>query len=186
MLSKPISRRQFILGKFAGIIWTVAVMFIILGVVFLVIVAYKPIYDARESAQTEPMWQICHLEMVRTVPGLVLAFLETVVLASISVAISTKLPLLPNLLICSSIYVAGHLTPLIVQSSLGRFEPVQFVGQLIATVLPVLDYFNIQAAVAGGVAVPYEYLGAALLYCVLYSTIAMLLALAIFENRDLA
>ena len=187
VLSKPIGRREFILGKFAGIVWTVAVMFVILGVFFMVIVAYKPIYDARETAAAEPPWQVCHLEMMSMVPGLVLAFLETVVMASISVAISTRLPMLPNLLICFSIYVAGHLTPTIVQSSFGqRFEPVQFVGQLIAVVFPVLDHFNIQAAVASGVPVPYGYLGLALLYCVVYTTVAMLAALVAFENRDLA
>jgi ABC-type transport system involved in multi-copper enzyme maturation permease subunit len=187
VLSKPIGRRQFVIGKFAGIVWTVAVMFVILGVVFLVVVAYKPIYDARESADLEPPWQVCHSEMIRTVPGLVLAFLEAVVMASISVAISTRLPMLANFLICFSIYVAGHLTPTIVQSSFGsRFEPVQFVGQLIAVIFPVLDYFNVQAAVAAGMPVPPAYLGLALVYCVVYSTVAMLAALVLFENRDLA
>ena len=187
VLSKPIGRREFILGKFSGIVWTVAVMFIILGVFFMVVVAYKPIYDARESAALEPAWQVCHLEMMSMVPGLVLAFLETIVLASISVAVSTRLPMLANFLICFSVYVAGHLTPTIVQSSFGqRFEPVQFVGQLIALVFPVLDHFNIQAAVASGVPVPYGYLALALLYCVVYTTVAMLAALVAFENRDLA
>ena len=52
--------------------------------------------------------------------------------------------------------------------------------------LPVLDHFNIQAAVAAGADVPLNYLGMALLYCVLYSTIALLVGLALFEDRDLA
>ena len=92
----------------------------------------------------------------------------------------------PNLLIVGSIYVLGHLGPLIVQSSVGQNEFVAFFGQLIALVLPVLDHFNIQAAVAGGVAVPMDYLAWALLYCVMYTTVAMLLALILFEDRDLA
>jgi ABC-type transport system involved in multi-copper enzyme maturation permease subunit len=186
VLSKPIGRRQFILGKFLGIVWTVGFIFIFLGLVFLVIVAYKPVYDSRETANLDPVWQEAHLEMVRTVPGLVLAFMETVVLAAVSVALSTRLPMLANFIICFAIYVLGHLTPLIVQTSVNEFEPVRFVAQLIATVLPVLDHFNIQAAVAAGVSVPHQYLGAALLYCIIYSTIAMLLALALFEDRDLA
>ncbi len=124
--------------------------------------------------------------MIGTVPGLVLAFMETVVLTAISVAISTRLPMLPNLVICGSIYALGHLGPLIVQSSVGQNEFVAFFGQLIALVLPVLDHFNIQAAVAGGVHVPPTYLAWAALYCVLYSAVAMLLALILFEDRDLA
>ena len=124
--------------------------------------------------------------MIGIVPGLVLAFMETVVLTAISVAISTRLPMLPNLVICGVDLRAGPLGPLIVQSSVGQNEFVAFVGQFIALVLPVLDHFNIQAAVAGGVPVPLDYLGWALLYCVLYSTVAMLLALILFEDRDLA
>jgi ABC-type transport system involved in multi-copper enzyme maturation permease subunit len=186
VLSKPVRRRQFILGKFLGILGPVVVLFIVLGFLFLVTVSYKVVYDSREIAKGEPAWQLCYLEMTRIVPGLVLAFLETVVLASISVALSTRLPMLANLIVCASIYVLGHLVPMLVNSSVGKFEIVRFVGQFIATVLPVLDHFNIQAAVAAGAVVPMEYLGMALLYCLLYTTIAMLLGLAMFEDRDLA
>ncbi len=186
VLSKPISRRQFILGKFAGIVWPTLLIFIVLGAILLVTVSYKVVYDARETANPEPTWQQCYGEMVGTVPGLGLAFLEVVVLTSISVAISTRLPMLPNLVICGAVYILGHLGPLIVQSSAGQLEYVAFVGRLVAVVLPVLDHFNIQAAVAGGVPVPMEYLAWALLYCALYSTAMMLLALILFEDRDLA
>jgi hypothetical protein len=94
--------------------------------------------------------------------------------------------MLPNLVICGAIYVLGHLGPLMVQSSAENLEYVAFVARLIALVLPVLDHFNVQAAVAGGVDVPLNYLAWALLYCVLYSGAAMLLALILFEDRDLA
>ena len=40
------------------------------------------------------------------------------------------------------------------KSSLQQLPPVVFFGRLIATVLPVLDHFNIQASVAAGVPVP--------------------------------
>ena len=186
LLSKPISRRQFILGKFLGIIWPVLLMYVVLGAVLLATVSYKVVYDARETSNPNPDWQLCFDEMIRTVPGLVLAFFETVVLTAISVAISTRLPMLPNLLICGSIYVLGHLGPMIVNSSAGEIEFVAFIGKLVAVVLPVLDHFNIQAAIAGGQRVPWDYLGMAALYCALYSTVAMLLALALFEDRDLA
>ena len=186
VLSKPIGRSSFIVGKFLGIIWTVATLFVILGLLFLIVVAYKPIYDGREAATQDVTWQLCHLEMTSVIPGLALAFMETMVLAALSVAISTRLPWLANLMICFTIYALGHLTPLIVQSAMGQFVFVQFFGQLIATVFPNLDHFNIQAAVAAGVPVPTLYLGWALVYCMIYSLIAMLLALVLFEDRDLA
>ncbi len=186
VLSKPVKRRQFILGKFLGVLGPVVVLFAVLGLVFLLTVSYKVVYDARETARQEPAWQLCNLEMVRIIPGMVLAFLETVVLAAISVAISTRVSTLANLMICASIYVLGHLVPMLVNSSVGKFEIVRFVGQFIATILPVMDHFNIQAAVAAGATVPVAYLGLALVYCLVYSAIAMLLGLALFEDRDLA
>lgn len=186
VLSKPVSRRQFILGKFLGIVWPIVLMFIILGLVFLLTVSVKVVYDARESAKTTPEWTECYAEVVRIVPGLVLAFFEAVIMAAISVAVSTRLPMLPNLVICGSIYVLGHLAALIVKSAMGQYVFVRFVGKLLSVVLPVLDHFEIEGAVAGASSVPASYLWWALLYTSLYCAAAMLLALIFFEDRDLA
>ena len=41
-------------------------------------------------------------------------------------------------------------------------------------------------AVVGGVPVPWEYLGWAALYAALYSAVAILVALVLFQHRDLA
>ncbi len=186
LLSKPISRRQFVVGKFLGIVGPVILVHLILGTVLLATVSYKVVYDARETAQADPNWQQCFFEMIRTVPGMVLSFYETLVLASVSVAMSTRLPMIANLLVCFSIYVLGHLAPMIVNSAIGKFPIVEFVGQLITTILPNLDHFDVRAAIAAGADVPLDYLGWTVLYCVLFCSSAMLLALALFEDRDLA
>jgi hypothetical protein len=186
VLSKPVGRRQFILGKFLGIVWPIVLMFLILGFVFLLTVSFKVVYDARESAKTTPEWTECYVEVVRIIPGLLLAFFEAVIMAAISVAVSTRLPMLPNLVICGSIYILGHLAALIVKSSAGNIVFVRFVGRLLSIVLPVLDHFEIEGAIAGASSVPASYLWWALGYTVLYSSAAMLLALIFFEDRDLA
>lgn len=187
LLSKPIKRWQLILGKFLGIIGPVALMFILLGVIFLGSVSYKVSYDARETANPEPTVQQCSEEMKQIVPGLVLNFLETLILASISVAISTRLPMLANITICASIYALGHLVTLIVDSPVGReFEIVQFMSLFLAAILPVLEHFSVETAISTGQQVSLGYLGLAGVYALLYSTVAMLLALLLFEDRDLA
>jgi hypothetical protein len=73
-----------------------------------------------------------------------------------------------------------------VQSTLAGFEPVVVFGQLVATVLPVLDHFDIQAAISRNSFVPTSYLAEMLVYTALYSAVAMLLSLVFFEDRDLA
>lgn len=186
LLSKPIGRRQLILGKFLGIVGPVAVLFIILGAIFLASVSYKVVYDARESVLPEPTSAECLAQMVEIVPGLALALMEAVVLASISVAISTRLPMIPNLVICVSIYVLGHLVPVLLDSAAAQFEIVRFFGQFLATVLPVLGHFSMEGAISTSQVVPWSYVGWVAVYCVLYSSVAMLVALLLFEDRDLA
>ena len=188
VLSKPLTRRSFVIGKYAGIVWTLLLVYLIFTVVFMAAVAYKPIYDAKEASLGTPEWQTCYLEMIRLAPGLALAFMEALIFTALSVAISTRLPLLANMTICLVIYALGHLTPLVVESSVegAGFGIIKFFAQLIATVFPNLELFNIQAAISAGVDVPFVYLGWAFSYCAVYSIIAMLLALIMFEDRDLA
>jgi len=186
LLSKPVGRRQFIIGKFVGVLGPVAFLFIILGSLFLATISYKVVYDAKETASPDPTVAECQAEMLHVLSPLVLAFLETVVLASISVAISTRLPMLANLIICSSIYALGHLIPTLVNSATGRFEILLFVSQLIATIVPVLENFDVETAIATGQPVSLSYLGLAFVYCLLLSSVSLLLALLLFEDRDLA
>jgi ABC-type transport system involved in multi-copper enzyme maturation permease subunit len=186
VLSKPVGRRQFVLGKFTGIGIAVALLFIVLGLWFYIWVSYKPIYDYQENARGIAEWTTCYIEAIHTMPGLFLCFLEVLIFVAISVAISTRFGILANFLICFSIYVLGHLTPLIVQSSYAAFEPVVVFGQLVAIIFPVLNHFDVQAAINTNTPVPFAYLGWSVIYTALYGTIAMLLALVLFEDRDLA
>ncbi|HWA97536.1 MAG TPA: ABC transporter permease subunit [Pirellulales bacterium] len=185
LLSKPMTRRQFLIGKFLGVLTPVYLLFVVLGVVFLVMVSFKVTFDAREAALTGDLTRFCRQEIEQVAPGLALAYLETIVFSSISVAIATRLPMVPNLIVCATIYVVGHLVPLFVQSSAGEQPIVAFVGQVLATVLPVLDHFTIQAAVAAGREVPLRYVGTAAAYSAVYSAVVMLLGLLLFEDRDL-
>jgi hypothetical protein len=123
---------------------------------------------------------------VYIIPGLFLCFLEVLIFVAISVAISTRFGILANFLVCFSIYVLGHLTPLLVQSSFAAFEPVVVFGRLVAIVFPVLNHFDVQAAINTNSLVPISYLAWAVIYTGLYGAMAMLLALVLFEDRDLA
>lgn len=186
VLSKPIKRWHFILGKFFGILLPVAIMFIVLGAIFLGAISYKVKYDAREVSQPEPTIEQYEKEIKIIAPGLALAFMEAAILASIGVAISTRLPMLPNLIICGAIYALGHLIPLLANSTAGQLEYVPFMAYLLAAILPMLENFNVYGAIATGKEIPNALIGWAAVYCVVYCTVAMLVALLLFEDRDLA
>ncbi len=117
LLSKPINRRQFIIGKFLGIELGVLALYVLLGAVFAAGVWYKYAYDLRESAggvaESAKQWA----QVMQVLPGLALGFFEVTVLTSISVAISTRLPMLANLVVCILIFFLGHLSPVLVEAA---------------------------------------------------------------------
>ncbi len=187
LLSKPINRRQFIVGKYIGILSAVGLLLLPLAVVFVGLVDYKVFYDARESSrELEVNHTIALAEAVQVAPGIVLSFLEIAILSAISVAISTRLPMVVNIATCLTIWVVGHLTPAMVHTSVEGLELLLFMARIIATVLPALDVFNIGASIATGSIVPPVYLLWSTVYAAVYSTVAILLAFILFEDRDLA
>lgn len=204
LLSKPINRRQFILGKYIGIIQGVLWLFVPLTLIFSFVIFYKVGYDQREMSKEITAWfqtqqiiggielPLPHPERLAVVtqilPGVVLSFFQVCVLTAISVAVATRLPMVVNLVVCFAVFVVGNLTPMMVSQgkTVIQNEVVTFIARLIATILPSLESFNIYAAVATGRSVPPAYLGTSLLYGTAYATAMILVAFILFEDRDLA
>ena len=195
LLSKPITRRQFVVGKYVGILQGVLMLIVPLMIVFMLFIFYKVGYDAKESGREVPdMLQEGTfalnaeraVEVLQVLPGFALIFLEIAVLTAVSVAISTRMPMVVNIVTSLAIFVIGHIIPMLVQSGAIKIEIVDFMAKFIATVLPNLDYFNMSAAVATGQLIPPSYLLAALAYSVVYGGAAILLSFILFEDRDLA
>ncbi len=186
LLSKPINRRQFVLGKYIGILQAILWYMLPVVTVFLVLIFFKVSYDAKEGSKDMPTYAERIQEVYQVIPGVGLLLMEIAVMTAVSVAISTRLPMVVNLTSCFAIFVVGHLTGLLVQAGVLKLEFVQFMARLIATLLPSLDLFNISAAVATGANIPPDYLGYSAIYCAAYCTAAILMAYILFEDRDLA
>jgi ABC-type transport system involved in multi-copper enzyme maturation permease subunit len=189
LLSKPINRRQFIIGKFVGIELGVLVLYVLLGALFAGGLAYKYGYDLRESAGGAAENAKRLAQVTQVLPGLALGFFEVTILTSISIAMSTRLPMLVNLIVCILIFFLGHLSPILVEvTGQGHVnELVSFMARFFAWILPSLEYFNAGPSIATGAVIPwFGYVLPALGYCVLYSGAALLFAFLLFEDRDLA
>lgn len=189
LLSKPVSRQSFIVGKYAGIMAAIALLFLVLGIWFMgcVFLKFNYAYVAKETVDRPTLQQGVD-QMVSVLPGLVLTYFQVAVLCALSVAFSTRFPLHLNVSACIVIYLIGHLAPLLVQaSSQQQFQGVQFMARFFATVLPNLEFFNVGPAISTDVMVPWVgYVLPCLVYSALFTTIALLLALLMFEDRDLA
>lgn len=203
LLSKPIMRWQFILGKYLGIAQAAMWLVVVEALIFLPATYFKYGYDQKETGKGKMElfewttlgqfdFQILffHPERleaaVSVIPGVALVFMQIIVIGAVSVMLSTRLPLLVNVVTCIAIYMVGHLTPVLVASGGDQLVFVQFIGQLFASVLPALEGFDTSAAVATGKDIPAVYIGTTAIYSLCYIGIAMLLAFILFEDHDLA
>ena len=69
LLSKPIGRRQFVFGKFLGILGPIALLFVVLGGLFLATVSFKVAYEARETCSANPRRPIAQVKWCRLCRG---------------------------------------------------------------------------------------------------------------------
>ncbi|MEL7263874.1 MAG: ABC transporter permease [Planctomycetota bacterium] len=186
VLSKPVSRLEFLFGKYVGIMKVVFVLFLTVLCMLVIFTCWKSIHEARELMSEKPDWRQIHAELQTLVPMVTLYFLQTATIAALAVTLATRLPLLANMNICFVVFVLGNLTASFLQSDVGQNELVAFVGNLIAVVVPNLNSFNVQAAVDSSKDVPTLYVAGAFNYWLVFGGFVCLLGLVSFEDRDLA
>jgi len=218
LMSKPVSRRQFLLGKFAGILLAAVAMTVLLGWIFIWTVQFKIWFEPNPDPHTRPVDPAWVVDLVNryaphgeaaplvkgiglwaddlagTLPGLVIGFCQVMVLLAIAVALATRLPMVVNLPICLVFYFLGHLTPILKAVSQNRATLgnalINFMAQLFDTLLPGLELFDMGPAVVRETPLPAAgfalYTANVSLYAVMYTGIALLFGLILFEDRDLA
>ncbi|HVS36474.1 MAG TPA: ABC transporter permease [Gemmataceae bacterium] len=135
LMSKPVSRRQFLLGKFLGILLASLLMFALLGWVFEGLIPTKSWLD-RLDPVPNPAWLTSTLasfnlpdpatdllrgvglwvdQTLQVLPGLVMTFSEVTVLLAVAVALATRTTMVVNLATVLAIYFLANVTPVLVQ-----------------------------------------------------------------------
>jgi ABC-type transport system involved in multi-copper enzyme maturation permease subunit len=209
LMSKPVSRRQFLLGKYVGIFLASMVMTGLLGCNLVGVLIFKPWYDnepvpepqwVQEVAQDlAPVGEMASFlrgavswvsDVSDAAPGLVIGACQVMVLLGVSVALATRLPMVVNVPICLLIFFLGHLAPIMTAVSREGNPLVKFTADVFGTVLPGLEYFDMGPAIVRDNPLPLGefalYTLNVSLYAVVYTVIALLFGLILFEDRDLA
>jgi hypothetical protein len=209
LLSKPVSRRQFLLGKFLGIYLAALLLGMILAVFMGWTINYKYDYDTgfvdRPPEAAEIVVVLQHLDplpgtvrdAVRYVlrvfselrvmmPAVVMIFCQVMILTAVAVALATRLPMLVNLVVCGTMFILGRLAHVLKESAQDN-RLVKFVAQVFETILPGFNYFDVGSAISSDEHVPWvEYVFPSLMHGFIYVTVALLFGLILFEDRDLA
>jgi ABC-type transport system involved in multi-copper enzyme maturation permease subunit len=223
LMSKPVNRRQFLIGKFLGILMACLAMSLVIGWNLNIALRVMPEFDKINEAvdpmaqQAEETFLPTFESVVPSMPGKVVArgagtwfaatfahslgillgFGQVMILVAIASALATRLPFVINLVLCLVIYFLGHLAPVVVkvtESSGGDGSAglglIGFLGKLFDVLLPALEFFNMGPAIIRESPLDlWSFAGYVLTvfgYSIIYTAIALLVGLLLFEDRDLA
>lgn len=185
VLARPISRQQYIWGKFAGIVALIVVSVIILGLfaatsIVILKIGY-PTFFPRFS------WLMMLLSLSLTTMSLVVVSAMSFLFASFSSTsfISLVLTIVSYFIGSSSSDVKALLE---IPNDIGaRTSPVLINGvKAVYYIFPNLSLFDIKTQAAHGLAVSSSYVFWVFLYGAVYSCIILLLASFIFKKREFA
>lgn len=181
LLSKPISRPQFIVGKYAGLVLTLAVNVAVMTVALYIVLAYLTYTEAPEFRAG---WDAPGVDP-RLLEAILLIFVELMVVTAIALLFSTfSTPLLAAAL-TFGLYVAGHFN-----ADLKNFEavvesqPAIWLARGAYHLLPDLSAFDVKTEVVHGLPVPLGYLGTTIAYGLTYIAVLIGTSVLIFSRRD--
>jgi ABC-type transport system involved in multi-copper enzyme maturation permease subunit len=181
LLAKPVTRGQFILGKYAGLVFTLVVNLSAMAVAFVAVLAY---IDAVTDPSVKAGWSAPALDP-RLLVGIVLTVAELMIVTAIALFFSTfSSPLLAALLTLG-LWVAGHFN-----RDLRNFEaivdvaPIVWLARALYFLLPNLAAFNIRAEAAHGIDVPARDVLLTLAYAGVYISVLLVSAIVVFRRRD--
>lgn len=191
ILARPVARRDFILGKYLGLLGTVLASAALMSAVFLVYLTLMtavapggPVFGGEPpSALGWPVFQ-----------SLMLTGCELVVVTAIAVFFSSVSTPILSAVFTSFTFVAGQFASDVkLFSELLAPKPGAPVGwdvrrillETLYRVMPNLDLMNIRDVAVHGVAVPGGQLAWTILYAFAYAGLVLALACALFERRNL-
>lgn len=181
-LAKPVSRAVFLLGKYLGLLLTLAVNITVMAVaLFLVLAAYR----ALTPPGVQAAWAAPALDP-RLLIALGLIYVELALVTAIALLFSTYSAALLAASFTTAIWVAGHfVADLRTLDQIGVTGGTAWVAWVVSWILPNLALLDVKADIVHGLPVPATQVVAAVAYGVVYSAAVLLTAMAIFQRRDL-
>jgi len=168
ILSKPIHRYQFILGKYLGLVMTLLVEVAIMTIAFL-----SMLYFYEGSIDFFLFYAI----------GMI--FIELMIVTAFALLFSSfSTPILSGLFTLS-FYIIGHLTADLLE--LGQRSDslfLKYFTEIFYYILPNLECFNIKAQVVYHLPIEEGYFCLAFFYGVFYILLILLISIVIFQKRD--
>jgi ABC-type transport system involved in multi-copper enzyme maturation permease subunit len=168
IVSKPVTRFQFILGKYLGLVFTIFVEVAAMSAIFCLIVFF-------ESGRLDPL----------LLEAIALTFLELMLVCAVAIFFSSFTTPILSGMFTLGIYIIGHLTyDLYEFSSHFKGKGLEFLLKALYYVFPNLDNFNIRSNAVHGLPVDPDFLLFSITYGILYIVLLFVVSSFIFNRRD--
>ena len=181
LLAKPISRTQLVLGKYAGLVLTLAVNLSVMAVALYGVLGYMAWVESEEFKRS---WEAPAMDPALLV-AIYLIFVSLMLVTAVALLFSTFSSPLRSAAMTLGVYVAGHFGQdlLNLDTVLDRGAATT-VARGLYYLLPNFGAFDVKARVVHGVAVPPGEIAWATGYGVAYIAALVLLSIVIFSRRD--
>jgi ABC-type transport system involved in multi-copper enzyme maturation permease subunit len=181
LLAKPITRPQFIVGKYLGLVLTLAVNLAIMTAAFYAVLAWM---NWQASDAVRASWEAPALDP-RLLVAIGLIFVQLMIVTAVALVFSTFSSPLLSAALTFGLYVVGHFN-----ADLRNFEavvpskPVVWAARALYYLLPNLAPLDVKAQVVHGQAVAWGYVATVSGYALAYIAALLVLAVWIFSRRD--
>ena len=181
LLAKPIERYHLVLGKYGGLVITLAVNLAIMTIALYAVLAYMTYLT---PAATRTSWDAPGLDP-RMLKAIVLTFVELSIVTAIALCFSTFSTPILSAAFTFGIFVAGRFS-----ADLRNFNDVvdsKAAGAMtnaLYWVLPNLAAFDVRSQVVHGQPVALDYMALTIGYGLLYITALLATATLVFSRRD--
>jgi ABC-type transport system involved in multi-copper enzyme maturation permease subunit len=181
LLAKPIHRYQLVIGKYCGLMLTLAVNVAVMAAATYVVLAYMA-WHVPESARE--VWDAPALDPA-LMKAVTLIFVELTLVTAVALFFSTFSTPMLSAAFTFGFYVVGHFS-----GDLRNFQQVvdsPAAAQLargLYWVLPNLAQFDVKSDVVHGVPVPLGYMAITIAYAAVYIAVLLAIAMLVFSRRD--
>jgi ABC-type transport system involved in multi-copper enzyme maturation permease subunit len=182
LLSKPVTRTQFVVGKYVGLVATLLINLAVMAVAFYAVLWYL---DVTTIDSAKVAWEAPALD-VRMLKAFALIGVELMLITATAIFFSTfSSPFLSVAMTCA-VYVVGHFgEDLKNVHSLVQSAVLPFVARVVYYVMPNLAALDVKSAVVHGLPVSGSGMLLATATCLLYIGALLVGAIVIFSRRDL-
>ena len=181
LLSKPMRRGELVLGKYCGLVLTLAINVVVMTVALYAVLAYMGWAGDRAAVMVSPA-PPTDPAMLKAI---VLIMMELMLVTAIALFFSTFSSPFLSAMLTAGLWVIGHFNDDLRNfGAVVRSPTAAWVGRALYYVLPNFAAFDIKAQVVHGQAVSLGYVGLTILYGLTYLTLLLVAAVTIFSRRD--